>query len=290
MRCSKTPRNTLSLVVLTSGALFVQDALFCPLASAQDGEPQYPECNDQLADTTAAKGAFQAGTAAFNEADYERAITYWEDAYRRDCQAHALLKNLARAYELNGMYAKAIVALRTFMEREPLTEERESLERRITNLETKLQEQQAGTTPVDPAESTVPRDEATTMDSAEQAIEPPATASGSKSVVPLAVAGAGGAIALLGGVLWIGATADEQAAADQCGVPETRMNCPPDAVTDGRDAQDRAVLWGWVAGGGAAIGIGGLIWYLTQPDDANSARFSPAVAPGFAGVSYAGRF
>src|SRR3972149_3238348 len=80
------------------------------VASAQTQAPTYPECKNQPTDSdvSAAKGAFQAGQASFNEADYTRAITYWEDAYRRDCTAHALLLNLARAYELNGQKHHAV--------------------------------------------------------------------------------------------------------------------------------------------------------------------------------------
>ena len=64
-------------------------------------------------DVTAAKGAFQAGNVSFNEADYDRAILYWEDAYRRDCTATLLLQHLGRAYEGLGNLEQAVIALRT---------------------------------------------------------------------------------------------------------------------------------------------------------------------------------
>ena len=82
-----------------------------------EGVTQYAQCAHEPTETdlTAAKGAFQAGNASFDEADYPRAIVYWEDAYRRDCTAHALLLNLARAYELNGNKPQAVVALQTYI-------------------------------------------------------------------------------------------------------------------------------------------------------------------------------
>src|SRR5688572_7462764 len=83
------------------GARTLGVVLFFAARATMGQTRPYPECTAEPteSDIAAAKGAFQAGQASFNEADYERAITYWEDAYRRDCTAHALLLNLARAYE-----------------------------------------------------------------------------------------------------------------------------------------------------------------------------------------------
>src|SRR5882672_5341011 len=79
-------------------------------ALAADSKVSYPSCTTAPteADKSAAKGAFAAGQGSFNEADYATAITYWRDAYRRDCTAHLLLTNLARAYELKGDRAEAV--------------------------------------------------------------------------------------------------------------------------------------------------------------------------------------
>ena len=101
------------------------------LAHAEDVK-QYAECAREATDTdvTAAKGAFQAGNASFEEADYPRAIVYWEDAYRRDCSAHGMLLNLARAYELNGNKPQAVVALRTYLQRVP-SADKEKIEARL---------------------------------------------------------------------------------------------------------------------------------------------------------------
>ncbi len=98
--------------------------------------PSYPACTTAADEAAlqAARGAFEAGKAAFNEADYGRAIVYWEDAFRRDCSASLLLKNLGRAYEANGQFAHAVVALTTFLEREPNAEDRAELEAQIAGL------------------------------------------------------------------------------------------------------------------------------------------------------------
>jgi tetratricopeptide (TPR) repeat protein len=267
-------------------------------ALAQEAAAAYPECDAQLADTAAAKGAFQAGTAAFNEADYDRAITYWEDAYRRDCSAHALLKNLARAYELNGMFAKGIVALETYLRRNPGTDEVATIERRIANLKSNVSEQAAADErAVEPSNAEPSNAEPSNAEpsNAEPAQAPPVTAEAdteffSKPVLPLVVAGAGGAIAIVGSVMWGVAVSDVNAAAQLCGLPATRQRCPPEAKTNGDAAQDRVGTGVAVTIVGAAIGVGGLIWYFNQPERSDAAVFTPAVAPGFAGVAYSGRF
>ena len=73
--------------------------------ATQDEPLVFPPCEGKPSETdvAAAQGAFQAGKVSFDEADYQRAINYWEDAFRRDCTATALLLNLARAYELNTL-------------------------------------------------------------------------------------------------------------------------------------------------------------------------------------------
>ena len=49
---------------------------------AQEQVKPYEECTREPTegDVAGAKGAFQAGQAAFNEGDYPKAITYWEDS------------------------------------------------------------------------------------------------------------------------------------------------------------------------------------------------------------------
>ena len=110
------------------------------VAQAEEVKP-YPPCTQQASDPDAngAKAAFQAGTVSFNEADYPRAILYWEDAYRRDCTANIILFNLARAYELNGQKRQALLALETFLEREPNSNEKPQIVRRIEVLKKQIE-------------------------------------------------------------------------------------------------------------------------------------------------------
>ncbi len=262
--------------------------------------PQYPPCDAEPdeASMQGAQGAFQAGNASFNEADYPRAIFFWEDAYRRDCTAHAMLKNLARAYELNDQYNHAINALQTYLERNPESGESEAISRRIDNLRRRQDEREAAAQRVEPTPAPKvhsepePKPKATNpLDQEEQFPEYyDDGASSNRSVVPLVVAGVGAATGILGGVMWGVAKKDESDAADAC--PVRDMCEDSEIVNAGNDAQDRQLVWGIVAGAGAAITLGGIIWYFAQPEPGadETAVILPNVAPGFAGLSVSGAF
>lgn len=243
----------------------------------------YPPC-EGVADEramAAAKGAFEAGNAAFNEADYPRAITYWEDAYRRDCTAHPMLKNLARAYELDAQYDKAIIALETFLARQPNANEDPTIARRIEALRKKLEETQAST-----AEPAPPPPPAQVVEP-EPAAPPPPPPEGTRSLVPLYVAGGGAVIGVVGGVLWYPQYSTIQEIAEECPDRGRDMVCP--RAAEGNEARSDATLWGIVGGVGAAIAVGGVTWYFLQSEDPAESALSLEAGPGYAGLRYAGR-
>src|SRR5882724_283737 len=109
-------------------------------AFAADTKTPFPPCTTvpTESDRKAAQGAFAAGQGSFNEADYATAITYWRDAYRRDCTAHALLLNLARAYELKPDRPEAVNALETYLLRKPDAPDADQIRRRIDNLKSQM--------------------------------------------------------------------------------------------------------------------------------------------------------
>jgi hypothetical protein len=249
-------------------------------------------------DVAAAKGAFQAGNASFNEADYQRAITYWEDAYRRDCTAHINLLNLARAYELHGQKRHAANALETFLARKPGTADEDQIKRRIE----KLRESDAlATQPpsaIAAAQEQPPQaPPAVAAPAGPPSPEKPAPKS-SRSIVPLIVAGVGGAVAIGATVAYVDARSDGSAAEEQCPNPKS---CEDPAVVDeGNDARSRAKVSGWIAGAGGVVLAGGLVWYFVQkPSSADSARHqerglaarvTPLFGVGYGGVVVDGRF
>ena len=263
------------------------------LAHADEDEPKaYPECIKAPTDseTAAAKGAYQAGNASFDEADYPRAITYWEDAYRRDCTANLLLKNLARAYELYDQKRQAVVALETFLVREPNSGDKEQIQRRIEVLKKQIASEKA--VPVAPSPPPVAATPATT--------EPPPAAEpthGKRSIVPLIVAGAGGVVFIVGATVYGTGAKDVSHYEELCANHDCGMGSQSTANAEAaNDARSKKVAGGVIAGVGAAAIAGGLIWYFVQPrrDSATSSLhtplISPAVTPGFAGLALSGAF
>jgi tetratricopeptide (TPR) repeat protein len=259
-------------------------------AAAEVETHPYAECarEPSEADLTAAKAAFQAGNVSFNEADYPRALLYWEDAFRRDCTAHPLLLNLARAYELDGQRQQAVIALEAFLAREPNSPERAQITRRIEVLKRQIDSEQkaaaAATAPPQTAAQTPP--EAVTQPPAMS----PSSSTSAKKIVPLAVAGVGGGITVLGLLLFADAHKDVNEYKKACGGTQ---NCPKELVEPANEAGKRETTGTIITIGGAAMLAGGVIWFLLTPSSTSkpaSTLVRPNVAPGFAGLSVDGRF
>ena len=260
----------------------------------------YPECTSEPSDeeVEAAKGAFMAGKAAFDEADYDRAITYWNDAYRRDCTAHDLLQNLARAYELGGQKQAAIDALKTYLERVPDSPKREQFERRIEKLQEQLEEET-----LEPAEPVAEAPAPAPSPVSPGPTSPPPDASsapGRRPSGPLVFAGAGGIVALAGGIAYLSGAGKASDYEDQCGTD--RRHCPSDEIKqDAQDWRTRQTVYGITSWVGVAAAVGGLGWYLASPrrpastarlghDGRRSVTLRPLVSPGFGGLAVRGRF
>jgi tetratricopeptide (TPR) repeat protein len=257
-------------------------------AHAEEVKP-YPPCAQQASDpdVSGAKAAFQAGTVSFNEADYPRAILYWEDAFRRDCSATSLLFNLARAYELNGQKRQALVALETYLEREPNSSERPQIVRRIEVLKKSIESEPPPAASAAPAASAPPPQP---TNSQTEPLPPPAKVQG-RPILPLIVAGVGGAVFILGGLSWLSATGDVQDFEKQCDDPEERTGCPPETIGPAEDARKQQQAAGAFALIGLPVMVGGLIWYFATPVPSSaSAQVTPAIGQNFVGLSVDGRF
>jgi hypothetical protein len=261
-------------------------------ALAADTKTPYPPCTTAPteADRKAAKGAFDAGQGSFNEADYATAITYWRDAYRRDCTAHALLLNLARAYELKGDRSEAVNSLETYLQRKPDVPDGDQIRRRIDNLKSQMV---AATPP--PTAAPVPQP----VPTAAPPVQPPPpveSGGGGRSMAPLLLAGGGLVVSLIGVGVYAGGSKKVSDFEAQC----PNRQCPPgrqDLIDSGNDARNQQNLGGALIGVGVAGVAGGLIWYLAsspkgsaQSAPAPRAGVTPVVTPGFAGVSLAGHF
>jgi tetratricopeptide (TPR) repeat protein len=280
--------------LLTAFALLVTPAL----AHAEEPIKTYPDCGREPTDAevAAAKGAFQAGNASFNEADYARAIDYWEDAYRRDCTANPLLLNLARAYELAGRKRQAVVSLETFVAREPNSGEKEQINRRVEVLKKKIAEEDAAAAAAPPPTvgAQPPPTGATTEPVADLAPEP-----AKRSPGPWIVIGLGGAATIVGTIGYVSNKSKIDDLANQCEKPATHEGCPPNVKTDGNEARKQMTTSAVLGGVGlAAVGAGFVWWYLDgkRVERANSNSTSrrpvltPIVGPEVAGLSLSGSF
>lgn len=274
--------------LLTAGAL-VASALWSAPALAEE-LPPYAACasTPTEGDVNAAKGAFQAGQAAFNEADYTRAIIYWEDAYRRDCTAHKLLINLARAYELNDQLLYAIRALETYNERVPGNPEEAQSATRIQRFKDRLAEQAAQQAA--DAQTPPPTDEPAIDSPPDDGPQAP-TDSGVRPIYPLFIAGGGLVTGIIGAVLYFPGQSDLDEFDERC--PNRR--CPPGVDdADANSARTQVTIGGiLMAVGGAAL-VGGTVWYFLQPKQprspASAAQLTPVVGQGFTGLSWSGSF
>jgi tetratricopeptide (TPR) repeat protein len=255
------------------------------MAHAEEVRP-YPECADDTSDPVAsgAKAAFQAGEASFNEADYPRAILYWEDAFRRACTATSMLLNLARAYELNGQKRQAVVALETYLQREPNSPEKSQIARRIDVLEKSENEAatQPTTTPTTPPPTTTPGP--TTPPEAQQ--QPQPASSGGSRVMPLVVIGLGGTMFILGGIVYLGATGEVNKFKEEC----PNYECEGSKEDAANEALKRQQASGAITLLGLPVIAGGIIWYIAAKPKQNATKVTPSVGQNYLGLSVDGTF
>ncbi len=285
---------------------------------AEEAVKQFPECTREPteSDTSAARGAFEAGQVSFQEADYSRAIMYWEDAFRRDCTKVKMLLNLSRAYESAGDKKNAVVALKTYLARQPNAPDKDQISRRIEVLEAQIERDEAAKAPVATAPAQTgggttaqPTTTEPTETQAPLQGEPEVTdsRSGFKPYWPLFVAGGGLVVGVLGAAIWGGGQSDLNKEIDANGGVDPRDSCPggncgdPDLVTASGeplvDAANRAEdaeakrnggIVVTVVGAAALVG-GGVTWYILRQKEQSTA-VAPSIGPGYAGLSMAGRF
>ncbi len=276
------------------------------MANPAGAASAYPECTKTPTDSeiSAAKGAFEAGQVSFHEGDYERAVLYWEDAFQRDCTAIALLLNLARAYELAHHYDKSVAALEAYMERNPRTEDRVSIEKRIARL--------SG------LKSNPPPPKVETQASTETEEEPAVAAPPSEAppprrpIWPVVLTGGGVVATGVGiGLTWAGQSAVNGYTNGLCARKNDAgaFECGPEIVTDPdtgesttvrtaseveQDAQSAAFernIGIVVTSVGAAAAVGGAVaWWLLWRDAPQETSLTPIVSPESFGVVLSGRF
>lgn len=220
-------------------------------------------------DDARARELYDNGATLYDEGRYEDAIAAWEEAYRLSNRP-TLLFNIAQAEERLGRYREALDHLNRYRAFAS-SNERETLDRRIANLERRLAEGESPTT--------------TTTTNPVQVANPQADRPKAR-VLPWVFLGVGGASAVTGGVFAGLAGADRSEAKGLCVDSGGNVYCPTEAASalggDRRNSLIADIAFG-VAGAGV---LGGVLTFVLPVNTSVGATW----LPGGGAVSLGGRF
>jgi tetratricopeptide (TPR) repeat protein len=292
------------LLVVTFGAM----AIAAPVLAQQPSD--YPAPCDATkttkADIDRAHTVFLSGKQFLEESNYDKAISYFKDAYSIDCGMHAMLPIIATAYERKGDKGEAVRALEEYLKRAPNAPDHDVIERRIKNMRDQLARDQppaassvpaptgpspaAGPSPTATAEATATASSPTSP-TAGAALAPHTEG---HTALPWVVVGVGGAAVVTGLVLYAVGASDISSAEKKC---PARVCSDSAAFNQGNNGRSLANLGGGVTGAGLAVVAAGLIWhFLERPSDGTGAapatgtRVFPVAGPGYGGIALRNTF
>ncbi len=295
MRSARIPLLVFLLVATARSAFAQQPVVVYP--------PSCEPSKVSKSDIERAHTVFLSGKQYLDESNYDKAISYFVDAYSIDCSVHGILPIIATAYERKGDRAAALRALAEYQQRSPGAADHDVVERRIKNLKDQLAKEQppavepSPPVPIPAAVTTAPP--AAGAPSSEVAVAAPPSASPvsgapptvegkSSHLGPWILAVAGGATLVTGAVMLGVGAGDVSTAESRC---PSRTNCSKADATQGN--RGRTLEGVGVAAGalGASAIVGGLVWLATQPSRGSPPTTgwlaAPMVAPGYAGASFA---
>jgi hypothetical protein len=265
--------------------------------------PPCEESKVSKSDRDRAHTVFLSGKQFLEESNYDKAISYFEDAYAIDCSVHGILPIIATAYERKGDRRQAVRALEEYLKRASNAPDHDVVERRIKNLKDQIAQEptsQALAVGPAPSPSSVPAgppppSEGSTGSGAAiasmNAPAPAATVENKRSAMPWVVVGVGGAATVAGAVILAVGVSDVSSADSAC---KTRMRCDPAVANKGNNGRDLEPVGYAVGAVGLAAVAAGLVWYFTETPSgtptAGFVRVTPLVAPGYAGLSLGGGF
>src|SRR5258708_10135797 len=216
-------------------------------ALAQQSSSDYPTpCEASKVskgDVERAHTVFLSGKQYLEESNYDKAISYFKDAYSIDCSIHAILPIIATACERKGDKAEAVHALEEYQKRAPTAPDHEVIDRRIHNLRDQLAREQPApsasgvSTAGAPMASTAPAATAPLSGVPAAAPAPSASAGpespppgpeGGHSVAPWILVGGGGVAVVAGVILYVIGSGDISTAEGHC--PD--HHCPLAGTTD----------------------------------------------------------
>jgi hypothetical protein len=276
------------------------------LAQSPSGYPVACEASTvSKTDVERAHTVFLSGKGFLDEANYDKAISYFKDAYSIDCSVHGILPIIATAYERKGDKAEAIHALEEYLQRVPGASDHDVIEHRIRNLKDQLAQERPSASAMVPLPSstaaTPSAGPSATPPTAGETVSAPTDSSsvpgppveGGHSVAPWIVVGVGGAALVTGAVLLAVGSGDVSSANKSCPNHQQCAASVADQGNRGRGLETDGVVVGIA---GVAAVAGGLVWHFVDAKHRASAagnrgpRVSPVVTPSFAGVSLGGSF
>jgi tetratricopeptide (TPR) repeat protein len=278
-------------------------------ALAQSSSPTtYPAACDaskvSKSDSDRAHTVYLSGKQYLDESNYDKAISYFNDAYSIDCSVHGILPIIATAFERRGDRAEAVRALEEYVHRAPNAGDREVIERRIRNLKDQIARDApppptAASAPPPPPPPPVPSASASAVPEpasvAPPEPPPPAVehpAAGGPGAGPRVLVGIGGAAVVTGVVAYAVGAGAVSSAAQACG--PMHNDCPPSDSADvnkGNGGRSTEVVGGVVGGIGLAAAAAGIIWKIVGSSGApasGSASVAPVFAPGYVGLNLGG--
>ena len=287
------------LVLAFAGAVVAAPAL------AQQPASYPPPCDASKVskgDVDRAHTVFLSGKQYLDESNYDKAISYFNDAYSIDCSVHAILPIIATAYERKGDKGEAVRALEEYLRRAPSAPDREHIERRIKNLNDQLSHEPPPVAPTPsataPAAPTATAPSPVSTAAAQPSVAPPPPAASasapppadeghaSSSTGPWILTGIGGALAI-GGAVMLGVGASNISSATKA-CNGGRTDCPPDVASKGNSGRTLETVGVAVLVPGAVALGAGVIWLIVQKVAAAPATgtyVSPVLAPGYAGLT-----
>jgi hypothetical protein len=293
----------------TLGFVSVLGVSMAAPAFAQQPVEYPPPCDESKVshgDHDRAHTVFLSGKEFLEESNYDKAISYFMDAYSIDCSVHAMLPIIATAYERKGDKTEAIHALGEYLKRAPSAPDHEIVEHRIRNLRDQLSREQPAPTTL-PAPAAPPAPVVAPSPSAPPATEPPPTAgappvaaapgsdgtSSGAGAAPWVVAGVGGAAAVTGVILLALGAGDVSDASKDC--PSHICSTDAEKTAASKKQSDGYTLenaGGVIAGVGALALVGGLVWGIVDSSShkSASARMIPVVSPGYGGIALVDTF
>jgi tetratricopeptide (TPR) repeat protein len=271
-----------------------------PALAVENPDVLFPLCDrtPNQGDIEAAMTSHKAGAQLYERGEFDRAIENWRDTYRLDCTVHAVLINVAAAYEKKGDKESAIAALEAYLRRYPKAPDEQAITERIETMKRELPPKVEPTPTVEPAVTVKPP-----PPPPPPPLPRPERPYGVRPWYPVVIGG----VAMLAGVvllpLGLSAVGEAEAA---CGEARACPKGMEDLASKGNAGRTQVIVGDIALGLGMAGVAGGLVWQIVlnkprllkpaapeaspAPSPPPKTSVAPAFGPGFGGVSVTGAF